>query len=125
MGIEDIFHDRRSDLAPERPEPESGPIPERVHCTEADPRMSAEAIVSALRFPSAGQDGGLITMRRRDGDLCRHCQMPILSHGAGFEHHVPEPMTHGKRTPGVSADVEDGRSRNFSGPGGTPRRMMD
>lgn len=130
MNVQDFFHDRRSDLAPERPEPESGPVeqdPENAHCTESAPRMSTEAIIDSLRFPSANPGEGMIQMRRRDQDLCRHCQMPILSHGTGFEHHVAEPMAHGKRTPGISADVEDGRARStqLSGVRPTHRRDID
>lgn len=87
--------------------------------------MSAEQIVSSLRFPSAGEDGGMITMRRRDQDLCRHCQLPVLSHGAGYEHHVAEPLPHGKRTPGISADVEDGRSRSTQRDGIRPTHRRD
>ena len=123
MDVQDIFHDRR-DLP--QPEPESGPV-EVVNGTESDPRMGTEAIIDSLRFPSAGEDGGMITMRKRDHDLCRHCQMPMLSHGAGYEHHIAEPMPHGQRTPGISADVEDGRtaSTQRSGIRPTPRRDID
>ena len=133
MDANDVFHDRRADLAPSRPEPEFGAVeqdPEVVRGTESDPRMSTEAIIDSLRIPSAGQDGGLngmIQMRRRDQDLCRHCMQPILSHGTGYEGHVPEPMPHGKRSPGVHADVEDGRSRSTQRNGIrlTPRRDLD
>ena len=125
MDVSDIFHDRR-DLP--QPEPESvEQDPEMVNGTESAPRMSPEAIIDALRFPSAGDDGGMIQMRRRDQDLCRVCLEPMLSHGAGCEHHVPERLPHGMRTPGVSADVEDGRtaSTQRSGIRLTPRRDLD
>ena len=124
-----LFHDRRQDdrefdrkLVPTQPQADIRPEHEVEHGTETDPRMSVEEIIDSLRFPSAGEDG-LIQFRRRDQDLCRHCQLPRLD----GEHrgHLPERLPNGQRTPGVAHDVEDGRSRNAAGPRPTPRRDLD
>ncbi len=49
---------------------------------------------------------GMITARKRDKDLCRHCFQPLISHvNGGYEHHVPEGFPGGPRTPGVHSDV--------------------
>lgn len=126
MNLGDIFHDRRT--ADRQPQPESGPVqdPEVVNCTSADPRMSEAEIIDSLRFPSASPgQGTIIVPRKRDRDLCRHCDMPMVTHQAAS--HLPEPMAHGKRTPGVHSDVEDGRTASTQREGirPTPRRDLD
>ena len=114
-----VWNDRRP-----APQPDSGPV--EVPDVEVVPQQMSEAeIIGSLRFPSAGEDGGIIQMRRRDKDLCRVCLTPILEHGAGYEHHVPERMTGGQRTPGIHSDVEDGRTRSTQPSGLRPTHRRD
>ena len=114
MDMSSIFHDRRP-----APEPESGlvEVPEGV---QQDPerevipeQMSEDMLIDSIRVPSAHPGPGTMVMgRARDKDLCVHCDMPLISHGTGvFEHHAPKRRSV-PRTPGVSADVDSGRSRN-------------
>lgn len=67
-----------------------------------DPRMS----------PSAHPVGGLLLPRVGTEFLCRHCMTPAILHRDA--QHIAEPYPGGQRTPGVSADVEDGRARNHA-----------
>ena len=111
MDPMELFNDRRP-----APEPDSRPVevPEVEHGTEVDPRMTEEALINSIRVPSANPGPGAMVMgRMRDRDLCRHCDMPLISHGSGtFEHHAPEAMTGGQRAPGVHSDVDNGRARS-------------
>lgn len=128
MSFEDLYHDRR----PPRPEPDNRPEPEQVeqgqvHTTADEPKMTEDMLLDSIRFPSAIPGPGVMVMGRvRDRDLCRHCMQPLFNHGAGvYEHHLPEPMPNGQRTPGTHSDIEDGRSRNTAGSRPTPRRDFD
>lgn len=121
MDPMDLFNDRRT-----APEPESGMVEQDPEREVVPEQMSEEAIIGSLRFPSANPgEGTMIVPRVRDRDLCRHCLQPMLAHGAGFEHHVPERMTSGQRTPGVHSDVEDGRSRSTQPSGLRPTHRRD
>lgn len=123
MDFDTLFRDRRP--AENRPAPEQTELAPEVE--EQPEQMSEQDILDSIRIPSAHPGPGVMMMGRvRDRDLCRHCSMPLFSHGAGvYESHVPEPMPNGQRTPGTHADVEDGRSRNTAGPRPTPRRAFD
>jgi hypothetical protein len=131
MDMDTLYRDRRPpeviDARRAYREQERGSVeqdPEQI--VQPEP-MGEDVLLDSLRFPSAHPGPGAMVMGRvRDRDLCRHCGMPLFSHGdRAFEHHIPEPLANGRRTPGVGHDVEDGRARTSSGPRPTPRRDLD